>query len=195
MWNLLLEGMQNQFHRGPDQDDYEAMKVQVFNKYKNDQTKNCLQVGVNYPYKEKFGPNFVAIDKHDKRPCIDVNCDLAELPFEENSFDFIVCNAILEHVMDPFGCCREMSRVARLGCEIWCEVPFAQPFHPTKHWKYEDGYILDTFGNPNLPADENHGGDFWRFTPQGLAVVLKDFEPKKFYIAHAGGIAFHGVRK
>jgi len=195
MWNLLFEGLQEHFSQGPDQLKYESEKIRVLNKYVNDQTKKCLQIGVNQPYTNKFGPNFTAIDKFDKRPCIDINCDLLDLPLKDSEFEFIVCNAILEHVQDPFQACRELQRVAKPGCEIWCEVPFAQPFHPTKKWKYSDGYLLDTFGDPSLPADENHGGDFWRFTPQGISVILNEFKPIAFYIAHAGGIGFHGVRK
>ena len=56
-------------------------------------------------------------------------------------------------------------------------------------------HMLETYGDPSLPADENHGGDFWRFTPQGISVILNEFKPVAFYIAHAGGIGFHGVRK
>lgn len=194
MWNLLLDGMIEAFSVGPDQKEYEITKIKTLEKFINDKSYKCLQVGVNHPYTEKFGSHFTAIDKFDKRPCIDINCDLGDLPFNRDSFDFIQCNAILEHVLDPFMCGFELGRVAKPGCEIWCEVPFAQPFHPTKKWKIGDDYLLDTYGDPSLPDDENHGGDFWRFTPQGIRVILKAFDPIRIYCAHAGGIAFHGVK-
>ena len=195
MWNLLLDGMIEAFSVGPDQEAYERAKILLLQKYIGNASTKCLQVGVNHPYTEKFGPHFTAIDKFDKRTCIDINCDLASTPFEDETYDFIQCNAILEHVLDPFACGRELARIAKPGCEVWCEVPFAQPFHPTKRWRCGDDYLLETYGDPSLPADENHGGDFWRFTPQGISVVLNGFAPTNIYCTHAGGITFHGVKK
>lgn len=44
-------------------------------------------------------------------------CDLAteKLPFEDKSFDFVVCKHTLEDMYDPFPLCAEMSRVAKAG--------------------------------------------------------------------------------
>lgn len=195
MWNLLFETVTKEFQEGPDNAARNRDMAAIIDKYKSDSTKDCLQVGINHPETNKHAPHFTCLDKWDKSSYVDVRADLADTPFDFCSFDFILCRAILEHVTDPFQCCREMERIAKTGCELWLEVPFAQPFHPTKDWTYNQGYLLDTFGDESLPSDRNHGGDFWRFTPQGIAYMLQGFKPVRFYIAQAGGIAFHGIRK
>lgn len=44
-------------------------------------------------------------------------CDIAteKLPFEDKSFDFVVCRHTLEDMYNPFPICAEMSRVAKAG--------------------------------------------------------------------------------
>lgn len=44
-------------------------------------------------------------------------CDVANerLPFEDKSFDFVVCRHMLEDMFNPFPVCAEMSRIAHAG--------------------------------------------------------------------------------
>jgi ubiquinone/menaquinone biosynthesis C-methylase UbiE len=42
------------------------------------------------------------------------------MPFADNSFDFVCCSHVLEHVSDPERACSELMRVARRG---YIEVP------------------------------------------------------------------------
>jgi ubiquinone/menaquinone biosynthesis C-methylase UbiE len=51
--------------------------------------------------------------KRDKRPF--TNCDIHELPFQDNEFDFVYCSHLLEHVDDPARACEELMRVAKRG--------------------------------------------------------------------------------
>lgn len=56
-----------------------------------------------------------------------------QLPFKDNSFDAVVSIAVLEHVRDPFICAQEISRVLKPGGELYCSVPFLQPYHGYPH--------------------------------------------------------------
>jgi SAM-dependent methyltransferase len=42
-------------------------------------------------------------------------CDPDPLPFEDETFDFVVCSHTLEDVRDPLRVCREMLRVGKAG--------------------------------------------------------------------------------
>ena len=51
-------------------------------------------------------------------------CDFAEgLPFEDESFDYVVCTEVIEHVENPFALCREIKRVLRPGGGVIMSTP------------------------------------------------------------------------
>ena len=68
-----------------------------------------------------YGPNTTVI------------CDAHEIPFKEESFDLIIAQAVLEHVLDPFLCVREMHRVLKDKGLIYAETPFMQQVHGGKY--------------------------------------------------------------
>jgi SAM-dependent methyltransferase len=55
------------------------------------------------------------------------------MPFADEAFDYVLSNAVLEHVRDPFAAAREMSRVLKRGGLLYCAVPFLQPYHGYPH--------------------------------------------------------------
>ena len=46
-------------------------------------------------------------------PLADIKGDICNLPFKENSFDFILCNHVLEHIHDDKQAMKELSRVLK----------------------------------------------------------------------------------
>ena len=48
-------------------------------------------------------------------PLADVKADLCALPFEDDSFDVIFCNHVLEHIPDDAQAMRELYRVMKKG--------------------------------------------------------------------------------
>jgi SAM-dependent methyltransferase len=56
-------------------------------------------------------------------------CDAHDLPFEDGTFDAVVAQAVLEHVVDPWRCVEEFHRVLRPGGLVFAETPFMQQVH------------------------------------------------------------------
>lgn len=110
--------------------------------------KNKLQFGVRG---QKTGPDWVAVDLYDKSDLIDFHYDIQNLPFDDEAFDCIVCNAVLEHVPEPELAIFEMHRILRPGGQIWIETPFLQAYHAHPH-------------------------DFWRCTLPGTRRWMEDFD-------------------
>jgi SAM-dependent methyltransferase len=51
-------------------------------------------------------------------------CDIAKgLPFDNESFDYVVCTEVIEHVENPFALCREIKRVLRPGGAVIMSTP------------------------------------------------------------------------
>ncbi len=56
-------------------------------------------------------------------------CDGHDLPFADDSFDGVVVQAVLEHVVDPYRCVEEIFRVLRPSGLVYAETPFIQQVH------------------------------------------------------------------
>ena len=70
-------------------------------------------------------------------PLAEYHFDIHEIPFEDNKFDFIMCNHVLEHVDDEFKVTRELYRVLKPGGFAILQVPINLDFNKT----YEDKSI------------------------------------------------------
>ncbi len=117
------------------------------NLIKNSINKKCMQIGVR---KKKYAPHWISVDLFDKSDYIDYNYDVHNLKFKDNTFDIVVCNAILEHVEYPSKAIKELYRVLKKDGLIWVEVPFSFPYHPS----------------PN---------DYWRVSPTGIRIWMQEF--------------------
>lgn len=62
-------------------------------------------------------------------PLTDLICDAHGLPFKDNSFDGVIVQAVLEHVVDPYLCAEEVHRVLKLDGIVYAETPFMQQVH------------------------------------------------------------------
>jgi SAM-dependent methyltransferase len=56
-------------------------------------------------------------------------CDAHSLPFIDNSFDGVIVQAVLEHVLDPYKCVEEIHRVLKDDGIVYAETPFMQQVH------------------------------------------------------------------
>ena len=61
--------------------------------------------------------------------------DLANIPIENDRYDTIVCNAVLEHVQFPDKVMQELFRVLKPDGRLLLCVPFMQPYHPAPDYR------------------------------------------------------------
>jgi len=67
------------------------------------------------------------------------------MPFEDETFDSVLCNAVLEHVVNAEDSMRELARVVKPNGHVVVAVPFLQPFHacPTDFRRYTADGLAD----------------------------------------------------
>ena len=62
-------------------------------------------------------------------PHTDVICDAHDIPFADETFDCVIIQAVLEHVLDPYRCVEEVHRVLKPAGFVYAETPFIQQVH------------------------------------------------------------------
>jgi SAM-dependent methyltransferase len=82
---------------------------------------------------------------------VDIICDIENIPFKDNSVDYIINIAVLEHVPNPQKVIAEINRILKPGGKIYCFIPFMQPFHASPY-------------------------DFQRFTYEGMKHQFREFK-------------------
>ncbi len=96
------------------------------------------------PYKELakfYVTEHVGIDHketfHDKDN-IDIFSDVYEIPVEDESFDFILCTDVLEHLEEPLKAVKEAYRILKKGNYALYTVPFFWHLHeePRDFYRY-----------------------------------------------------------
>jgi SAM-dependent methyltransferase len=96
------------------------------------------------------GKRYVGCDVQEG-PNVDQVEDIHALSFADDSVGTVVCVEVLEHVHDPLRAVKEIHRVLKPGgVAILTSVMFF-PIHA-------------------------HPWDFWRFTPEGFALLVEPFE-------------------
>jgi SAM-dependent methyltransferase len=59
-------------------------------------------------------------------------CDGHDLPFRNETFDGVIIQAVLEHVLEPIRCVNEIYRVLKHDGIVYSETPFMQQVHAGK---------------------------------------------------------------
>lgn len=100
-------------------------------------------------------------------PLADIKFDLHDIPLEDNRFDVILCNHVLEHVEDDHRCMQELCRVLKPGGFAILQVPI-------------DYSREETYEDPSITSPEDREKHFWQ--KDHLRLYGKDY-PKKLEAA------------
>lgn len=93
---------------------------------------------------------------------VDYVADAHRLPFDDESFDVVVAENVLEHTIEPHRVARELERVCRVGGRLVISVPFAFPFHGVPY-------------------------DFFRCSPVGLRCLFRRTSVESLAAGHGAG--------
>ncbi len=81
-----------------------------------------------------------------------VEVDVTRIGFEDQSFDVVICNHVLEHVPEDAAAMREIYRVLRAGGYAVLQVPLALDLEVTR----EDPAIVDESERTRLYGQKDH---------------------------------------
>lgn len=104
------------------------------------------------PYRPLLGTRakkYVAVDLK-MTPLVNVGAVAEALPFRDAQFDFVICTQVFEYLPDPGLAVAEIKRVLRKGGVLFLSAP-------------------------SVFLRENDK-ECWRFLPQGLRHLLREFE-------------------
>ncbi|MDT8346479.1 MAG: methyltransferase domain-containing protein [Flavobacteriaceae bacterium] len=109
-------------------------------------------------------------------PHVDVKADICHLPFEDNSFDVILCNHVLEHIPDDIKAMSELYRVMKPGGWGIFQIPLDNARLKT----YEDASITSPDARTKAFGQYDHvrlyGMDFFeRLSEVGFEVAAVDY--------------------
>jgi SAM-dependent methyltransferase len=141
-------------------------------------------------FEKIHGDRYITADI--ESPLAKVKMDIHEIPFNQNSFDVVLCNHVLEHVRDDIKAMREIERVLKPGAFAILQVPF---FNPVPDVTFEDNSVTDPREREKLFGQDDHvrkyGRDYMnRIQRAGLYAVeekyvneLPDETRKKYGLA------------
>jgi SAM-dependent methyltransferase len=113
-------------------------------------------------FKEQKNLNYLTGDL--VSPIADMHFDLHQIPLEDNRFDVVFCNHVMEHVDDALQCMRELHRVMKPGGWGIMQVP--QDF--SRELTLEDKSITTPEDREKYYWQKDHVRLFGRDYPQWL---------------------------
>jgi len=103
---------------------------------------------------------------------LDVLAPLEKMPFASDTFDFILCTEVLEHVSEPVPCVEEMFRVLKKGGTLFLTVPFFHIEHQIPH----DYFRYTSYGLKLLCAKAGFDENAVRVEPIGGLFLRWSYE-------------------
>jgi len=109
-------------------------------------------------------------------PLADVKADICALPFANDSYDFILCNHVLEHIPDDATAMKELYRVLKPGGTAILQIPLEND----REFTFEDDSITDRVERARIFGQYDHvrvyGMDYFkRLENAGFIVTAVDY--------------------
>lgn len=103
-------------------------------------------------------------------PILSIEGAPSKIPYDDSKFDACVCISILEYIREPRAFVDEMYRILKPGGIVYVEVPFLQPYNHS---------------NPS----------YFRFTPDGIKYMFRNFRIDQLGMANGPGSAAYWIMR
>ena len=111
--------------------------------------------------------------------------DGKKLPYEDGSFDYVLCTEVLEHVPDPFAFLTDLQRVLRQDGTLILTVPWSARLH---HLPYDYGRftrfglaaLLHATGFTHVTIEER-GNDITVIANKLIVLLIRLLRPRRLF--------------
>jgi SAM-dependent methyltransferase len=114
-------------------------------------------------FEKIHGDRYITADI--ESPLAKVKMDIHQIPFNEDTFDVVLCNHVLEHVTDDIKAMNEIFRVLKPGGFSILQVPF---FNPVPKVTFEDATITDKRQREKIFGQDDHVRKYGNDYPQRI---------------------------
>lgn len=88
---------------------------------------------------------------------VDIVAPGDDLPFKDNTFDFIISSHVIEHFYDPIKAIKEWLRVVKPGGYVYMIVPHKERTFDRDRPRTTLAELIDRHEHPNPPEIDHHG--------------------------------------
>jgi SAM-dependent methyltransferase len=140
--------------------------------------------GLDVGSRQRIRRNAITLDVVEAKG-VDVVGDAHDLPFPDFSFDYVWCNAVLEHLRDPRQAANELIRVLKPGGVAFVQVPFLEYVHgwPDDYYRFTLNGLRELFrGLEEVAAGASAGpGQVLPDLVQYYATGFSDIQSRRFW--------------
>ncbi len=152
--------------------DRESKALYVWRKYRDILKGRVLDVGSDKCYLKQYldeGTHYLGIGLGDE---VDLKVDLEKekIPFEDDSFDSVLCLDVLEHLENIHEIFDELCRVSRGHLIVTFPNPYVDLFSYLKHGNYYENQHLKFYGLPLEKPEDRHK---WFFSTEEAEMFIR----------------------
>lgn len=147
------------FHTDYRYKDRETKAKFVYEKYKPILKGKVLDVGADQCYlREYLGNNakYVGVGLHSDKLDLEIDLEKQSLPYEDNSFDVVLCCDVLEHIEDIHDVFDELCRVSKKYVIISLPNAHAGFLMYLEKGNYYENQHMKFYGLPLEKPDDRH---------------------------------------
>jgi SAM-dependent methyltransferase len=124
---------------------------------------------------DQYDPSAVNVDFYAERVDVRHNLDMFPYPFEDGTFDEIVCLNVVEHLVDVIRVMNEIHRIGKANCKVLIRVP-----HFRSACLYEDLTHRHGFAWRSFDIFTERSSVYGNYSPARFDIISREYTPYKW---------------